>query len=54
MSQQQSRERVEDVLRTVQSNGEVTLPKEWRDRAEPKFVEISEQDDGSLLIEPVP
>ena len=40
-------------MRAIQANGEVTLPKKWRDRVEPKAVMISENECGELVIEAV-
>jgi bifunctional DNA-binding transcriptional regulator/antitoxin component of YhaV-PrlF toxin-antitoxin module len=53
MSQQQTDKRVGSTVRTVQERGEVTLPKEWRDRHDARAVRLREQKDGALIVEPL-
>lgn len=53
MSKQHVREKIEDEMRKIQHQGEVTIPKEWRDEHDIDWVKFEERDDGALVIEPV-
>ena len=57
MSQQQPQSqddgRAEREVRKLQTNGELTMPKRWRERQDTVFFEIREREDGTVVVEPV-